>query len=115
MAVFTQTTYLTGYWFLFCHVAAHVVSSHLLLPLQFELQMECCKDKIYYLIETLRRCKYKATAIHEILEQAWPEDCLSLQRIQEICKEIKDGKRTSLERIEGSGRPSTELRTTNID
>lgn len=77
--------------------------------------MECCKDKIYYLIETLRRCKYKATAIHEILEQAWPEDCLSLRRIQEICKEIKDGKRTSLERIEGSGRPSTELRTTNID
>ena len=77
------------------------------------LEMESGKDKLYYQIETLRRCNYKATAIHEILQQAWPNGCLSVRRIQEICKELKKGTRTSFERIKGSGKPSSELRTTN--
>ena len=77
--------------------------------------MESSKDKLYYQIETLRRCNYKATAIHEILQQAWPNGCFSVRRIHEIYKELKEGTRTSFERIEGSGRPSSELRTTNTE
>ena len=40
---------------------------------------------------------------------------MSVRRIQEICKQLKEGTRTSFERIEGSGRPSSELRTTNTE
>ena len=70
---------------------------------------------LYYLIETLRQCNYKATAVHEILQKAWPNGCLSVRRIQEICKELKEGTRTSFEIIEDPGRPSSELRRTNTE
>ena len=52
--------------------------------------MECLKDKLYFLVETLRRNNRKATEIHEFLQNAWPEDCLSVRQIQRLCKEYED-------------------------
>lgn len=73
--------------------------------------MECTKDKIYFLIESLRRCDYNATEIHNIIERSWPDECLSLSRIRAICKEFRDETRDSFERKEGSGRHKSDTRT----
>ena len=77
--------------------------------------MECSKDKLYFLVETLRRNNRKATEIHEVLQNAWPEDCLSVRQIQRLCKEYEDGNRNSFERKEGQGRPVSDLRLENIE
>ena len=77
--------------------------------------MECTKDKLYFLVETLRRNHKKGTEIHEIMQNAWPEDCLSVRQIQRLCKEYEDGNRYSFERKEGQGRPVSDLRHENIE
>lgn len=77
--------------------------------------MECNKDKIYFLIETLRRCSYNATQIHDVLFEAWPNECLSLKRIRTISQEFQEGKRENFERKIGSGRPTSQLRRESVD
>ena len=77
--------------------------------------MECNKDKIYFLIETLRRCSYNATQIHNVLFEAWPNECLSLKRIRTISQEFQEGKRENFERKIGSGRPTSQLRRESVD
>ena len=42
--------------------------------------MEYSKDKQYFVIETLRRNEFSATAIQKILKEAWPEECLSEEK-----------------------------------
>ena len=53
-------------------------------------KMECSKEKIYFLIESLRRCNYNATQIHKVL-----------RRVQDLCKQYKEGARTSFDRRDG--------------
>ena len=77
--------------------------------------MECTKESIYFLIESLRRCNYRATTIHQILQQSWPEQSLSVRRIQELCKEFKEGNRSSFSRIYGSGRINSNERNENVE
>lgn len=77
--------------------------------------MDCSKDKIYFLIESLRRCDMKATEIHAIVTRSWPEQSLSLRHIQKLCKEFRDGERESFDRAQGSGRRKSDTRTENID
>lgn len=75
--------------------------------------MEATKEKLLFLIESLRRCQYNATEIHKIMETSWPDDCLSLRRVQTLCKEFKDGNRDSFERKDGSGKTKSNTRTEN--
>ena len=77
--------------------------------------MEFSKDKLYFLVETLLRNNRKATKIHEVLQNAWPEDCLSVRQIQRLCKEYEEGNRKSFERKEGQGRPVSDFRLENIE
>ena len=77
--------------------------------------MECSKDKLYFLVETLRRNNRKATEIHEVLQNAWPEDYFSVRQIQRLCKEYEDGKRNNFKRKEGQGRPVCDLRLEIIE
>ncbi len=77
--------------------------------------MECTKEKMYFLIESLRRCNYTATKIHTILMQSWPDQSLSVRRIQELCKEFKEGNRCTFSRIDGSGRNYSDERYAKVE
>ena len=52
--------------------------------------MEYCKDKQYFVIETLRRNDFSAAAIHKILKEALPEECLSEHRVRCIVQEYRE-------------------------
>lgn len=71
--------------------------------------MEYDKGSLNILIETLRRNNFSAIKIHEIINNAWGA-VISLRRVQEISKELKDGTRVTGTRAEGSGRPKSETR-----
>lgn len=77
--------------------------------------MECSKDKLYFLVETLRRCNKNATDIHAIMSESWPDECLSVRRIRTLCQEFREGDRNSFERERGSGRRNSELRNESVD
>jgi len=77
--------------------------------------MEATKEKLLFLIESLRRCQYTATKIHKIMKISWPDDCLSLRRVQTLCKEFKDGNRDSFERKDGTGKTKSVIRTDNVE
>ena len=74
------------------------------LPMEFSLEM------MHFFIETHRRNGTKCTEIHTLLINAWPNDCPSLRRIQQLCREFEQGDRDSFSRVIGSGRPTSELR-----
>lgn len=76
--------------------------------------MEATNEKILFLIESLRRNGFKCTGIHKLVKQAWRGSCPSLRRIQALCKEFKEGRRNSFERIEGQGRKASSVREENI-
>lgn len=77
--------------------------------------MECSKENIYFLIESLRRNGMSGSEIHHILENAWPNEALSLRRVQTILKEYNDGDRTSFVRESGSGRRKSDERMEGIN
>jgi hypothetical protein len=49
------------------------------------------------------------------MQTAWPNECLSLRRVQQVCKEYQDGERDSFERVKGSGISQSEKRTENVN
>ena len=59
--------------------------------------MECTKDKMYFLIETLRRCQMNATQINDIISTAWPDEALNFVRIRSICLEFTEETRSQVE------------------
>ena len=77
--------------------------------------MECKNEHLYFLVESLRRSNMKATEIHNIVENAWPEQCPSLRHIQRLCKEFGEGRRDSFARKEGQGRPHSDKREESIE
>ena len=76
--------------------------------------MECTKDKIYFLIETLRRSDMNATEIHTIINKAWPDQCLSIVTIRRRCQEFRDETRMSFERKQRSDCRKSDTRNDNI-
>lgn len=72
--------------------------------------MQCTKEKQYFLIESLRRNNMDATEIYGMVSKAWPDECLSVRRIRELCQKMRNGDRTDCNRAVGSGRRSSELR-----
>lgn len=79
--------------------------------------MDCTIEKLHFLIETLRRSGFNGTQIHEIMETSWPDNCLSLRRVQTISKEFADGERVEFDdgRKMGSGRKKSESRLQHIE
>lgn len=77
--------------------------------------MEISKDKLYFLIESLRRCDFNATEIHGLINRSWPDYCPSVINIRKRCQEFREGTRNSFERKEGSGRAKSDSRTENVD
>ena len=69
--------------------------------------MELTYDRKLCLIESLRRCNMSAIEIHNIVETAWPNEAGTVRSIQKIVKRFKDGERTSFDRIEGQGKPTS--------
>ena len=57
----------------------------------------------------------KATEIHNIVRTAWPDDCLSLRRIQTICLEFENGERDDFKRKPDSGREKSQLRIAIVE
>lgn len=51
-----------------------------------------------------------ATSTHEMITNAFGHNVIGIRRVQKIAKEIKEGKRETVERNEGSGRPRSEKR-----
>lgn len=77
--------------------------------------MQCTKQNQYFLIESLRRNAIDATEIYQMVSTAWPNECLSVRRIRELCQEMRSGDRTDFNRTVGSGRKSSELRSNSVD
>jgi [histone H3]-lysine36 N-dimethyltransferase SETMAR len=73
--------------------------------------MECTNDKLYFLIESLRRNDMKGTEIHSIIQRAWPEEAMNVRRVQQIMEEFRKGQRTSFDRASGTGKQKSEART----
>ena len=65
--------------------------------------MEFSVEGMHFLIESHRRCNTKCTEIHQILSTAWPSECPSVRRIQQIVKQFEDGTRVTYSRIAGQG------------
>lgn len=78
------------------------------------LKMNCTKETIYFLIESLRRNDMNATEIFNMVHIAWPDECPSVSRIRAICKEFRDG-RENFQRQEGSGRRKSDARLQAIN
>jgi len=76
--------------------------------------MNCTKEKMYFLIESLRRNDMNATEIHTITNTAWPNESYSVRHIRKICQEFKEERRDSFERKEGSGSNKSETRWQNV-
>ena len=57
----------------------------------------------------------KGTEIHQIIVNAWPNEALSLRRVQEILKDYKDEQRTSFSRQPGSGRQKSDQRLEGVE
>lgn len=79
------------------------------------VSMNCSKEKMYFLIESLRRAGMNATEIHNITAASWPEECYSISHIRKICQEYNEERRTSFERKEGSGKVKSDVRLQNVD
>lgn len=77
--------------------------------------MEFTTEKMLFFIETLRKCGKSAVEIHNYLSEAWPQEAVSLRRVQQITKEYNDGERNSFSRMHGSGRPQSERRTEHVN
>lgn len=77
--------------------------------------MECTTDRIYFLIESLRRNGMNASEIYGVLNTAWPENSLSKQHIRRLCQEFREGGRESFLRLEGQGRHKSEVRLGNVN
>lgn len=77
--------------------------------------MEPSKDKIYFLIESMRRVNMTAVSIHNMVNEAWPEQSMSLRHVQRLVKEFRDGDRDSFERARGSGRRNSDVRNENVE
>lgn len=75
--------------------------------------MECNKEKIYFLVESLRRCNMSPSEISRFIEQSWPEHRLTTRRVQQLCSEFESGERTSFTRSSGSGKPKCAVRVEN--
>ena len=67
--------------------------------------MEVTKDRINFLIETLRRNDMKAVDIHAIINLAWPDEAIGLRRVQMILKVFRDGDKENFEPIPKTGLP----------
>ena len=52
------------------------------------------EDKIYFLIESLRRCNKNASEIHGMIQESWPDYNLSAAHIRRICMQFRNGERT---------------------
>lgn len=77
--------------------------------------MECTKNEIYFLVETLRRNSMKAVDVYNIIRIAWPEKCLSVVQIRRLMRQFGTGDRETFYRQNGSGRRKSERRLRNID
>ena len=73
------------------------------------------KENLYFLIETLRRNGMKASAIHNIMNEAWPEDSFSERHVRKLVQEFRDGNRDSFTRKQGSGKDVSVVRTQAIE
>ena len=49
------------------------------------------------------------------MEVAWPDDALSLRRVQTVCKELAEERRLSFSRVEVSGRALSDTRKEVVD
>lgn len=76
--------------------------------------MEVTKDKILFLIESLRRNGINGAEIHRAICIAWPDDAISYRRVTQIVEEFRSGERQSFERAKGSGRPQSDRRKENV-
>ena len=76
--------------------------------------MEFSVEGMHFLIESHRRCNTKCTEIHQILSTAWPNECPSVRRVQQIVKQFEDGTRVTYSRIAGQGRHTSELRKNSV-
>ena len=56
-----------------------------------------------------------AIEIHNIVETAWPNEAGTVRSIQKMVKSFKDGERTSFDRIEGQGKPTSTLRRESVE
>lgn len=72
--------------------------------------MEIKTQELNVIVETLRRCEYKGTVIHNIITTAWGDNIISERRIQQIMKEYKGTERDGFDRKIGSGRPKSQKR-----
>ena len=48
------------------------------------------KEKLYFLIETLRCNEMKASAIHNIMNVAWPEHSFSEQHVRKVVQQFRE-------------------------
>jgi len=78
-------------------------------------KMNCSKEEMYFLIESLRRANISVTEIHRITSEAWPDQSYSVRHIRKLCKEFNDERRVSFERKEGSGSGKSDLRVQNLE
>ena len=60
-------------------------------------------------------CNMSAIEIHNIVETAWPNEAGTVRNIPKIVKSFKDGERTSFDRIEGQGKPTSTLRRESVE
>ena len=77
--------------------------------------MEFSYERMLFLIESHRRNGDNAVYVHNLLETAWPQEAVSLRRVQQLMKELNDGTRQSFARLLGQGRPVSEIRRNAID
>jgi len=77
--------------------------------------MECTKDKLYFLVESSRRTGMNATEIHRFMNEAWPNECLSVAHIRRLCQEFREGTRNSFVRCAGQGRKMSDKRLQSIE
>jgi len=77
--------------------------------------MNCTKEKMYFLIESLRRADMNATEIHHITSAAWPEESYSVRHIRKLCQEFTEERRDSFERKAGSGNAKSDVRLRNLE
>ena len=76
--------------------------------------MEFTKDRLLFLIETLRRNGMKGTEVHGIITAARPDENVTVRHVQRLMKEFSDNERTSFDHAGGSGRPKSELRENSV-
>ena len=77
--------------------------------------MSVSRENYRFFITTMVKNGYQPKEIHALLHTAWNEEGPSSATVYRVCKEIEDGRRTTLEDAERSGRPSTAVNQKNIE